>query len=202
VDAADPAFSKPSKPIGPFYTKERIDQRVAQDGWQVIEVRGKGYRRVVPSPKPLEIMELELIHHLFDEDRVVVCCGGGGVPVIRMPDGRIEGVEAVIDKDLTASQLAVGTQADTLAILTDVEKVCLDYGTEKQREVDRMTVTEARAHLEAGQFPGGSMGPKIEACIRYVEQCKLHDALALITSIDGFTDALAGRTGTRIVSDR
>jgi len=201
VDRHDPAFNKPSKPIGQYYSKECIEERITTDGWDVVEVPGRGFRRVVASPIPLEICELELIHHLFDEDRVVVCCGGGGIPVVIDAEGRIDGVEAVIDKDLTAALLAVGAQADTLAILTDVDKVRLNYGKPDERPIDSMTITEARRHLESGQFPPGSMGPKITACINFLTQSPLHDATAIITNISGCEDALAGRTGTRIVRD-
>ena len=201
VDREDEAFSNPTKPIGQFYKLDDIQDRIDNEGWQVVHVPNKGVRRVVPSPKPQRIHELELIHHLFDEGRVVVCCGGGGIPVVETEDGLREGVEAVIDKDLTASLLAIGTDADTLAILTDVDKVCLNYGKPDEKPLDVMTVSQARQYLEAGEFPAGSMGPKIQACINYVEGSNCRNAEALITSIKGCTDALAGLTGTRIVQE-
>jgi carbamate kinase len=201
VDVNDPAFLHPTKPIGQYYDKDSIEQRIASDGWHVIEVPGRGFRRVVPSPKPMIIRELEVIHELFDEGRVVVCCGGGGIPVIESADGMREGVEAVIDKDLTAALLAVGTGADTLAILTDVEKVCLNYGKANETRLDELTISQARAYQAAGEFPPGSMGPKIQACVNYLENTEIPNAQALITNIEGCADALDGLTGTRIVRD-
>jgi carbamate kinase len=201
VDPNDEAFQKPSKPIGEFFDRQTIQPRVEQEGWDIVEIPGKGFRRVVPSPTPQQIMELELIHHLFDEGQMVVCCGGGGIPVVHRPDGGTKGVEAVIDKDLTAALLAVGTEADTLAILTDVEKVCLNFGQPNEQPLDTLTVSQARAYQKAGHFPAGSMGPKILACINYLERTTVPDAQALITSIGGCAEALAGRTGTRIIRD-
>ncbi len=201
VDQRDPAFSNPTKPIGQFYKREEIADRIVSEGWNVIDVPGRGVRRVVPSPVPQEIRELELIHHLFDEGRVVVCCGGGGIPVVATEDGLFEGIEAVIDKDLTASLLAIGTDADSLAILTDVERVCLNYGKPNEKPLDQMTVSEAEAYLKDGQFPAGSMGPKIQACISYMRGSNCRNAQAIITSIEGCAEALEGKNGTRIVLD-
>jgi len=199
VDAEDRAFTHPTKPIGPHYDKATIDQRVASDGWQVVEVPGKGWRRVVPSPAPKRIQEIDLIRRLFDEGHVIVCCGGGGIPVVHTTATRLDGVEAVIDKDLTSALLGVQTDADTLAITTGVEKVCINFGKPDERAVDVLTVSEARALLADGQFPAGSMGPKIEACIQFIEESRTPGSQAIITSIAGLADALAGRTGTRIV---
>ena len=199
VDPHDLAFTNPTKPIGQFYDEATARSRVETDGWDIKEADGKGWRRVVPSPKPVSIREQELIKHLFDQGRVVVCCGGGGIPVVRLEDGTYEGVEAVIDKDLTATELALGANADTLAILTAVEKVCLNFGTDEEQPLDVMTIAEAKKHLADKQFPPGTMGPKIEACIRFIERSAEPDAMAIITSIEGCTDALAGNTGTRIV---
>jgi carbamate kinase len=165
----------------------------------VIEVPGKGFRRVVPSPWPKEICEMELIDQLFADDRVVVCCGGGGIPIVDRPDWGEEGVEAVIDKDLTAALLATGTRADTLAILTGVEKVYLNYGKPDQKPLDQLSIQEAKKMLAEGQFPPGSMGPKIQACINFLEMTPEPHAVALITSIEGCLPALDGKTGTRIV---
>ena len=201
VDPEDPAFANPTKPIGQFYDEATARQRGEAEGWHIIEVPGKGFRRVVPSPAPCEIAELELIHHLFDEGRVVVCCGGGGIPVVRRPDGTTNGVEAVIDKDMTSARLAVGAEADTLAILTDVEQACLDFGKPTQRPLGRVTIAEAKGHLEAGQFPAGSMGPKMRACIDFLVSSPLPNARALITSVEKIGEALVGRTGTHIVRD-
>lgn len=200
VHPDDPAFEHPGKPIGPVYSEATAKKRIRDDGWVMVKVPD-GFRRVVPSPKPLEIHELELIHHLFDENRVVVCCGGGGIPVVRRADGTVQGVEAVIDKDLTAALLAAGSGADTLAILTDVQKVCLDYGKPGEKQLDRLTISQARRLMSEGQFPPGSMGPKIQACINFLEAADDPGAMAVITSIAGCTEALAGTTGTRIVRD-
>jgi carbamate kinase len=202
VDQNDSAFTNPTKPIGQYYDKKAIDERVATHGWSVVEVPGRGFRRVVPSPKPKMIAELAVIRELFNKGHIVICCGGGGIPVIDPGNGMLEGVEAVIDKDLTAALLAVGTGADTLAILTDVERVRLNYGKPNEKPVGTLTISEARAHLSSGQFPPGSMGPKVQACVNYLEHTENPNAQALITSIEGCSDALAGRTGTRIVRDK
>lgn len=199
VDVDDPAFANPTKPIGQHYEKAAIDERVASDGWQVVEVPNKGWRRVVPSPAPKRIQEIDLIRRLFDEGYTIVCCGGGGIPVVHTTQTRLDGVEAVIDKDLTSALLGVQTDADTLAITTGVEKVCINFGKPDQREVDTLTVSEARGYLREGQFPPGSMGPKIEACIQFIENSRTPGSQAIITSIAALADALAGRSGTRIV---
>jgi carbamate kinase len=201
VDAGDPAFANPTKPIGPHYDKATIDQRVASDGWRVVEVAGKGWRRVVASPRPKRVQEIDLIRRLFDEGHVIVCGGGGGIPVVHTTPTRLDGVEAVIDKDLTSALLGVETDADTLAIATDVEKVCVNFGKPEQRAVDVLTLSEARAYLEEGQFPPGSMGPKVEACIEFIRGSRTPGSQAIITSIAGLAGALTGKTGTRIVRD-
>jgi carbamate kinase len=201
VDPDDPAFERPTKPIGETYDRATIEERIASDGWDVVEIPGKGFRRVVPSPIPRKINERDLIHELFDQGRVVVCCGGGGIPIIDKPGWGFEGVEAVIDKDLTAALLAVGTLADTLAILTAVDRVCLNYGTPQEQPLDVITVSQARAYLAGGQFPPGSMGPKIQACINFLEDTREPEPVAVITSIAQAADALAGKTGTRVVRD-
>ncbi|NOX57333.1 MAG: carbamate kinase [Planctomycetes bacterium] len=199
VDANDPAFDHPTKPIGQYFDEDTVNQRKRSDGWNVVYVERKGYRRVVPSPKPKEIVELDIIRQLYDSGRVIVCCGGGGIPICEMPDGSREGVEAVIDKDLTAALLAKEAQADALVILTDVEKVCLGYGTPNEKALDRLTLEEAREHLASGEFPAGSMGPKVQACVNFLESTSNPSARAIITSISGCLDALAGKTGTHFV---
>ena len=197
VDPADEAFRRPTKPIGQVYDKKTIEERATTDAWNVVEIPGKGFRRVVPSPKPRAIDELPLIRKMFDEGTVLVACGGGGIPVVERPGWGYEGVEAVIDKDLTAALLAVGVEADTLAILTGVDKVCLNYGKPDEQPLDTLSVAEARRHHAAGQFPPGSMGPKIEACLNFVEKSPVPDAQAFITSVEGCEEAFAGKTGTR-----
>ncbi|MCB9850278.1 MAG: carbamate kinase [Phycisphaerales bacterium] len=201
VDANDPAFEKPTKPIGMYYDRQTIEERIASDGWQVVEVPKKGWRRVVPSPKPKRIQEIDLIARLFDEGHVIVCCGGGGIPVVYTSDTRVDGVEAVIDKDLTAAKLGIDTQADTLAIVTDVERVALNFGQPNEQPVAALTVQQAQEHLAAGQFPAGSMGPKIEACINFVSLSTTPGSQAIITNIAGLSAALRGETGTRVVRE-
>jgi len=202
VNPSDPAFEKPSKPIGQYYDEATIREREETDRWIVTHVPAKGYRRVVASPKPQEILEIELIHELFDEGRVIVCCGGGGIPCFQDPSGAYVGIEAVIDKDLTAALLASEVDADTLAILTDVEKVCLNYGTPDEKQLDTLTVDEARKYRETGQFPDGSMGPKVDACVDFLSRTENPNARAIITSIASCMDALEGAAGTHVVRSR
>ena len=199
VAADDPAFDNPTKPIGQYYDEATAKSRVETDGWNVKEVPGQGWRRVVPSPRPLVIREQELIRHLFDQGRVVVCGGGGGIPIVARADGTADGIEAVIDKDLTATELALGSGADTLAILTAVDKVCIDFGTPSEQQLDELSVANAKRYLAEGQFPAGSMGPKIESCVRFIENSTEPNSQAIITSIEGCMDAIAGNGGTRIV---
>jgi carbamate kinase len=195
VSGDDPAFSNPTKPIGPFFPAGRARRLAKARGWSVGEDAGRGWRRMVPSPDPLEVVEWPQIEALLRTTDVVVACGGGGVPVTRS-DGGLAGVEAVIDKDLAAARLGELVGASRLLLLTGVDRVFLDYGKPTQRPVDVLTVAEARAHLDAGEFPAGSMGPKIEGAIRFVERS---GGEAIITSLDCVADALAGRTGTRVV---
>jgi carbamate kinase len=195
VDADDPAFSRPTKPIGPFFSEGRARRLASARGWSVAEDSGRGWRRVVASPEPVEVVEAGEIRRLLDAGEVVVACGGGGVPVARVGDDLV-GVDAVIDKDFAAALVGRLVGATSLLLLTGVEKVLLDFGTPDERPVDVMTLEEARAHLADGQFPPGSMGPKVEAAAQFVEG---GGGQALITSMEAAADALAGRTGTRIV---
>ncbi|HMN98942.1 MAG TPA: carbamate kinase [Miltoncostaeaceae bacterium] len=196
VDAADPAFAHPTKPIGPFFSEGRARRLASARGWSVAEDAGRGWRRVVASPEPVEVVEAGEIRRLLDAGEVVVACGGGGVPVARV-GADLVGVDAVIDKDFAAALVGRLVGASSLLLLTGVEKVLLDFGTPRERPVDVMTVAEARAHLADGQFPAGSMGPKVEAAVQFVEG---GGGQALITSMEAAADALAGRTGTRIVA--
>jgi len=198
VDKDDPAFQNPTKPIGPFMTKEEALRRREEDGWDVMEDAGRGWRRVVPSPKPLEIVELDAIRALLKDGFVVIAVGGGGIPVIRLEDGTLKGVEAVIDKDYASSLLAVGLQADLFLISTAVEKVALNYGKPNQVWLDKMTLEEAKRYYDEGHFPPGSMGPKIKAIIQYLEQGGKE---AIITDPENLTRALKRETGTRIVPE-
>jgi carbamate kinase len=196
VDATDPAFAEPTKPIGAQMSEERARRIAAERGWTVREDAGRGWRRVVPSPAPREIVELDAIVALLRQGFTVVACGGGGIPVVRRADGRLEGVEAVIDKDLASSLLARAVGADLFVISTAVEKVALDYNTSRQRPLDRMTASEARRYLAAGHFLAGSMGPKVRAMVDYLEGRGERGGRGLITSPENLGRALAGRTGT------
>jgi carbamate kinase len=195
VDADDPAFDQPTKPIGPFYDEAKARRYEREQGWAVIEDAGRGWRRVVASPIPRQIVELEAIRGLLQSGFVVVGVGGGGIPVVRDEQGRLRGVEAVIDKDYASSLLAAGLEADLFLISTAVEQVYINYGKPDQRALDHLTVQEARAYLGEGHFPPGSMGPKITAVIEFLERGGKE---ALITSPENLARALRGETGTRI----
>jgi carbamate kinase len=196
VDERDPAFRRPTKPIGPFYTQERARTLAKEKGWTVVEDAGRGYRRVVPSPKPLEIVEIGAIRKLVAEGTIVIAVGGGGIPVSRQWDGTLHGVEAVIDKDLASSLLARTLEADILVLPTGVEKVALDFNKPTQRWLDRMTIAQARKHQADDQFDKGSMGPKIAALIDFVAG---GGRMGLITDPPNLARALKGETGTRLV---
>ncbi len=171
VDEQDPSFSSPSKPIGPFMNRDEAEQHERDDGWVVgKDAAGRGWRRLVPSPQPLEIVELEAIRTLLDTGNLVIAAGGGGIPVIYKPDGELRPRPAVIDKDAASCLLASELNATHFILSTDVDKVALNFGTDDQVEIDRMTVAECREHLAAGHFAAGSMKPKIEAAIRFLEQ--------------------------------
>ena len=192
----DPGFASPTKPIGPFFSQGRARRLADARGWAVAEDAGRGWRRIVASPDPLEVVEWPQIRALLDDGQVVIACGGGGVPVARR-NGDLVGVEAVIDKDYAAALVGDLVGAETLLLLTGVERVALHFGTPQEREVDRMTVAEARRHLADGQFPPGSMGPKVDAAIRFIEG---GGRTAIVGSLGHAADALAGRSGTRIVA--
>ncbi len=198
VESSDPAFRTPTKPIGPFYTKDVADRYRDLFDWTIVEDASRGYRRAVPSPEPKAIIELEAIRACVDRGLVVIAAGGGGIPVFNDHDIS-KGVEAVIDKDHTSAILAHQLQADIFAIATEVEKVCLDYGKPSQRELSVISLDEGRTYLRAGQFPSGSMGPKIEAAMLFVEK---GGAEAVITNHEHLVDAVHGWGGTRIVTSR
>jgi carbamate kinase len=197
VDRDDPAFANPTKPIGSHMEEARAKKLAAQYHWTVREDAGRGWRRVVPSPRPQRIIEGGLIRQLAGDGHVVVCCGGGGIPVIEQASGDLKGVEAVIDKDLASSLLARDMGADTLVLPTGVEKVALDFNQPTQRWLDRMTLAEAKRHLAEDQFDAGSMGPKVAALIDFVGG---GGRLGLITTADSVPRALRGETGTRVVA--
>ncbi len=195
VDESDPAFRNPTKPIGPFYDEAKAKLYEREQGWAVMEDAGRGWRRVVPSPLPMQIVELDAIRTLLQAGFVVIGVGGGGIPVVRDEEGNLGGVEAVIDKDYASSLLATGIEADLFLVSTAVEKVYLNYGQPNQEAIDHMSVDQARGYLEEGHFPPGSMGPKIEAVIQFLEG---GGKQALITSPENLIRALRGETGTRI----
>ncbi len=198
VAADDPAFSNPTKPIGSFMDEATAAQRRERDGWAVVEDAGRGWRRVVASPAPLRIVEEDAIRSLVEAGFVVIAAGGGGIPVVADAEGNLTGVAAVIDKDLACALLATRIDAELLLITTAIEKVALDYGTPEQRWVDRMTLAEAKERLAEGRhFAAGSMAPKIQAVIQFLEQ---GGSMAIITNPDNVERALAGETGTRIVA--
>ncbi len=196
VDGDDPAFRNPTKPIGPFYSEPEAEILRKEKGWGIVNDSGRGYRRVVPSPLPKSIVEAPIIARLFDAGVIVIAAGGGGIPVTISKDGSImTGVEAVIDKDLGGALLAGVIGAECLLVLTDVDRVFLNYGTPNQIPLRRMTLAEARRHIEEGQFAPGSMRPKIEAAVNFIES---GGKIALITSLENARDALYGREGTAI----
>ncbi len=192
VDEDDPGFAEPTKPVGPFFSEERARKLMAEDGYRMKEDSGRGWRRVVSSPKPRRVVEIDVIRHLVGEGHVVIAGGGGGIPVRTGKGGELVGIEAVIDKDYVASLIARAVAADLFVILTEVAQVCLDFGSKRPRQLDRMTLIEAIDHYREGQFPPGSMGPKVEACIDYLMN---GGTQALITSAPKLSDALAGRSG-------
>ena len=195
VDPNDPAFENPSKPVGDFYTKKQADEIAKEKGYTFKEDAGRGYRQVVPSPLPMKIMELDSIKTLIDADKLVIAGGGGGVPVI-ITDKGLEGVPAVIDKDRSSALLADKIDADKLIILTAVDHVYVNYGKPDEKALKMLNVAEAQKYMKEGQFAAGSMLPKIEACLSFVEGHPEREAL--ITSLDGLDDALAGKVGTVI----
>lgn len=196
VDRNDPAFADPSKPIGSQMDEQTAQQLASRQGWVVKEDAGRGWRRVVPSPQPKTIVELAAINLLARSGFVVIACGGGGIPVVQDEEGNLVGVEAVIDKDLASSLLARGIGADLLLVSTGVEKVAINFNKPDRRWLDRMTVAEARKHYADNQFDRGSMGPKIQAVIEFIEG---GGVTGLITNPENIGRALAGETGTFIV---
>lgn len=194
VDPGDPGFKRPSKPIGPFFTRYRAEALERDLGWTMQEDAGRGgWRHVVASPLPKRILNILTIESMLESAAVVIAAGGGGIPVVRGRDGQWRGVEAVIDKDFASALLAAELKAELYIVLTGVSKVALDFGKPTQRFVDRITVAEARKYLSEGQFPAGSMGPKIEASIQFVQASGQQ---VLITDVEHLRDALEGRDGT------
>ena len=195
VDGNDPAFQKPTKPIGAFYTEEEARTLEREKGYAMCEDAGRGWRRVVASPLPRKIVEIEAVRLLWDH-AIVITCGGGGVPVVEHPDGTLEGVAAVIDKDFAAELLAEEVNADALLILTEVEKVAIHFGKPNQQDLGHLSLAEAARYVEEGQFGVGSMLPKVQAAMKFVRANP--GRKAIITSLDKCLDALDGKTGTVI----
>lgn len=195
VDKADPAFENPTKPVGPFYSAEEAKRLQAEKGWHVVEDAGRGWRRVVPSPDPKAIVEREAIRLLVENRAIVVASGGGGIPVIK-EDGTYRGVEAVIDKDLAGERLAEDVGAAVFLILTDVDRVRLNYKKPGEKVLDRLTVAEAKGYAQQGHFAKGSMEPKVKACVRFIEA---GGERAVIASLAQAVEAAEGRAGTQVV---
>lgn len=198
VDPDDPEFSNPTKPIGPFLSADEADRQRREQGWTMARTPSGSYRRVVPSPAPGNILELDSIRSLVSANTVVIAVGGGGVPVVEGPHGCLVGIDAVIDKDLAAASLATSLGADTLALVTAVPTVALDFGTPRESPIVEMNTTTALEHLRAGQFPPGSMGPKVTAATTFL---KNGGSLAVITAPEHLMAAIEGEHGTRIVPD-
>ena len=195
VDATDPAFKRPTKPIGPFFTRYRAEALERDLGWTMREDAGRGWRHVVPSPRPIRILNVQTIRHMLNAASVVIAAGGGGIPVVRGRDGQWRGIEAVIDKDYASALLACELGADVYVVLTGIPQVALDFGKPTQRYVDHLSAADAEKYLREGQFPPGSMGPKIEAAVQFVRRCGNE---VLITDVEHLRDALDGKSGTRI----
>ncbi len=198
VDPNDKAFLNPTKPVGSFYTEEEAKKRMKEKNEVWIEDSGRGWRRVVPSPDPKRIVEGCVIKHLVGNGFIVIACGGGGIPVIRDKDGTLKGVEAVIDKDLASERLAEDIHADVLLILTDVPKVAINYKQPNQKWLDEVKLSEIIAYQKEGHFKAGSMGPKVEAVIRFI---KWGGKKGIIASLDEALEALEGRAGTCVIPD-
>lgn len=196
VDANDPKFQNPSKPIGPFYNAEEAERIANEKGYVMKEDAGRGYRRVVASPMPVEIVEIEAVRSLVSAGFITITVGGGGIPVVKDADGNCTGVAAVIDKDLASERLARDLDADALVILTAVEKVCINYGKPDEQQLSEMTVADAKRYIDEGHFAPGSMLPKVEAAIRFVQSAP--GRKAIITTLDKAVEALNGETGTVI----
>ena len=200
VDADDPAFANPTKPVGKFFSEADARDMAQKTGWHFAEDSGRGWRRMVASPKPKKILDLKTIDALLDAGVIPIACGGGGIPVLHGANGHWTGVAAVIDKDLTSAMLAAHLHADALIMLTGVDRVALDFNKPTQRWLDHMTLAQARDYSAQGQFPAGSMGPKIDAAMSYLQELPNanHEGEVIITSLEQAFEALMGRAGTHI----
>ena len=198
VDRDDPDFSSPTKPIGRPLSKQEADEQARRDGWTFAEVAEGKCRRAVASPRPKSIIAIASIRRAVEAGDLIVACGGGGIPVIRDPDGGVSGTRAVIDKDLTSGLLASRLDADTMLILTTVDRVSINFGKPSERQIDHMTIAQAQAWLDEGQFPPGSMGPKVEGALSFLRSSDKPDSRVIIGPLDKAGEAVAGRRGTRI----
>jgi len=200
VDAADPAFANPTKPVGKFFSEADARDMAEKTGWHFAEDSGRGWRRMVASPKPKKILDLKTIDALLDAGVIPIACGGGGIPVLLEANGHWSGVPAVIDKDLTSAMLAAHLHADALIMLTGVDRVALDFNKPTQRWLDHMTLAQAGVYSAQGQFPAGSMGPKIDAAMSYLQELPNanREGEVIITSLEHAYEALMGRAGTHI----
>jgi len=196
VDPKDKAFENPTKPVGPFLSKEDAEKRRDEQGWQIVEDSGRGWRRVVPSPEPKKVVQGKMIMESAEAGNIVIAAGGGGIPIKKNDDGRYEGVEAVIDKDLTSALLANQAGAEILIILTEVPQVYTGFGTENQKAIDAVTTEQLQAMYEAGEFPEGSMGPKVQAVKSFLDR---GGKRAIITNPQTMADALLGKGGTHVI---
>jgi carbamate kinase len=197
VDEADPGFANPTKPVGPFYDEAKARTLMLESGYAMKEDAGRGWRRVVPSPEPVEIVQLGAIRKLVEAECLVICVGGGGIPVLRARDGSLSGTAAVIDKDLAAAKLALDLQADALLVLTDVPNAYIDYRGPEERALRDVSVEEMRRYVAEGHFKAGSMGPKVEACLRVAAA----GGAGIIASLTEAVEAVEGRAGTRIAGE-
>lgn len=198
VDRNDPAMDNPTKPIGPFYTEEQAQVLIKEKGWLIKEDAGRGWRRYVASPYPIDIIEKDAIQNLLQQHYILITGGGGGIPVYYTDDGFIEGVDCVIDKDLASMKLAIAVHARTLIIITGVPKVTINFGKPDEKSLDRITLAQARHYYQDGQFPAGSMGPKMMAAIEFVQANP--ENRVIITNEDNLLEAMEGRAGTQIVA--
>ncbi len=198
VDREDPAMKNPTKPIGPFYSKQEADALVAEKGWVVKEDAGRGHRRIVPSPYPVHVVQKEVIKHMLDLGYILITGGGGGIPVYQEGDGTLHGVDAVIDKDLASMKIAREVGANLLIIITGVPKVTINFGKPDETPLDKLMVSQAKAYMDEGQFPAGSMGPKMRAAIEFVEADP--DNRVVITDVENVVAAVEGANGTTIVA--
>lgn len=202
VDPRDPAFQNPSKPVGKFFTEQEAKEMANRTGWYFAQDAGRGWRRMVASPKPKKILDLQTIDALLQAGVLPIACGGGGVPVVVQENGHLQGVPAVIDKDLTSAMLAAHLHADAFIMLTGVERVAVDFNKPSQRWLDRLSLQEAKQHAADGQFPAGSMGPKIEAALTFLQDSPEanQEGVVIITSLEKAYEALMGRAGTHITA--